>query len=332
MQPTAARTNATPLLRTICTLVILAVTQCTAHAADEKFKDRLWLWCHIEGAHDRAYHHDYGFGRYRFTISPQEAAELLDIENIFMVRYNSGHHRGPKPREFSSYYDSHHFDRFNKVIWSIGGEGGTSSIIERKDSLKLAQSKTNIVGFVMDDFFSKKKTRALTPTGLSKLRRRLADNALPKSPSKLWAVVYDTDLSKKKYTSNAKFDAQFVPWLKEVDGITLWFKKQESLTPENMENVLATLEGHLAGLPNPPKVMLGIYMWRYMEKTHANFFMDDMNNQLEFARQSLASNRIDGVIFLASCITDINGPAAPGVTAVQKWIAANKETPLSPVR
>jgi hypothetical protein len=303
----------------------------TGGAADgERFKDRIWLWCHVAGAHDYARHYDYGFGKYEFKVSPQEAADLLGIENIFMVKYNSGHHRGPRPSDFSSYYDSQNFDRFKKVIWSIGGEGGTSSLSDRNKAIELTQLKTNVVGFVLDDFFIRKE-RALTPGQLSKLRERLAHAGPNQSRANIWAVVYDTDVTRSKFTSNAKFASRFVPWLEEVDGITLWFKKQESLTLENMDNTLTTLEGHLNSFPNRPKVMLGIYMWRYMEKTHANFFMDDMNNQLEFARRSLAARRIDGIIFLASCIADTNGPAAPGIIAAKNWIALNKETPLRPV-
>jgi hypothetical protein len=281
----------------------------------------------VEGAHDTARYQNYGFGKYHFTTSPRAAADLMGIENVFMVKYNRGRHRGPKPSDFSSYYDSRDFSRFKKVVWSLGGEGGTSSISERRNALRLTEFKTNVIGFVLDDFFSRKE-RALTPRQLNKMRERLARAAPAKTCPNLWAVVYDTDVCKTKASSNAKFATRFAPWLKEVDGITLWFKKQESLTLENMDNVLTTLQGHLSAFPNRPKVMLGIYMWRYMEKTHANFFMDDMNNQLEFARQSLASNRIDGIIFLASCISDMNGPAAPGIITAKNWIELNKETPL----
>lgn len=313
----------------VCILILVAPANFPLRAADEKFKDRIWLWCHVEGAHDKARKHDYGFGNYKFTTSPREAADLLGIENAFMVRYNSGKHRGPMPSHFSSYYDSRHFDRFQKVVWSLGGEGGASSLSDRKNALKLIQSKTNVTGFILDDFFVR-KGRAFFPGQLNKVRRRLARGKANAARADFWTVLYDTDIAKSKVSSNARFAKDLAPWLQEVDGITLWFKKQESLTPENMDNVLSTLEGHLAAFPKRPKVMLGIYMWRYMEKTHANFFMDDMNNQLEFGRQSLAANRIDGVIFLASCIADTNGPAAPGIIAAKNWIAANKETPLSP--
>ena len=211
--------------------------------ANETFKDRMWLWCHVEGAHDKARHHDYGFGTYKFTVSPGQAADLLGIENVFMVKYNHGRHRGPTPSDFSSYYDSRNFGRFKNVIWSLGGGGGTSSINDRKKALKLTHLKTNIVGFVMDDFFANKE-RALSPRQFSKLRERLAHAGPNQSRANLWAVVYDTQICKTKVSSNAKFARDLAPWLKEVDGITLWFKKQESLTLENMDTVLTTLEGH----------------------------------------------------------------------------------------
>ena len=84
----------------------------TVVRAGEKFKDRIWLWCHIEGAHDNSRYQNYGFGKYHFTTSPREAADLLRIENAFMVRYNRGRHPGPKPSDFASYYESRNFDRF----------------------------------------------------------------------------------------------------------------------------------------------------------------------------------------------------------------------------
>jgi hypothetical protein len=296
-------------------LTLTVLTLGFAHAEDETFKDRIWLWCHVEGAHDtgRRNHQDLGFGGYRFSVSPRQAADLFGIENVFMVKYNTGPNPGPKPEEFSRYYDAGEFNLFKKVIWSVVGESGRSSLKERTKALELYHSRTNIVGFVMDDFFATKH-RALSPVQVSQFRQE--------SGAKLWVVFYNDDLSKPH------FDTRFIPWLKEVDGITLWFKDQASLTLDGMDADLSKLEKQLSGFRMRPKVMLGCYMWKYLERPHGNIRSDYMAYQLEFAKRSLLANRIDGVIFLASCIAEPDGAAEQGINAVKNWIALNKETRL----
>jgi len=308
----------------VSALVLFVFTQCFVGDAEETFKDRIWLWCHVEGAHNigQRHHHNYGFGDYKFTVSPLEAASLLGIDNVFMVKYNIGPNPGPKPMDFPNYYESRHFNSFKKVVWSVVGEGGRSSLKERKNALKLMQLNTNVTGFVMDDFFSKRH-RPLTPRQLCELREEVSRTLPHLSDTKLWVVLYNTEVT------NANFAARFVPWLKEVDGITLWFKNQASLTPDNMDKVLSTLEQHLSGFTNRPKVMLGCYAWRYLEKMHGNLTSFYMDNQLEFARQTLATNRIQGIVFLASCIADPEGPAGPGINAIKNWISLNKDTAIS---
>src|SRR5205085_2403586 len=144
----------------IYALVLSGLTHRFVRGEEETFKDRIWLWCHVEGAHNCGgkgkNRQDYKFGGYDFTVSPQEAANLLGIENAFMVKYNIGPNPGPKPENFSDYYDSQHFNAFTKVIWSVVGEGGGSSAKERTSALNLTKAGTNIVGFIMDDFFRKK--------------------------------------------------------------------------------------------------------------------------------------------------------------------------------
>src|SRR5438270_13858968 len=82
----------------------------------ERFKDRLWLWCHVAGAHNDGApviyndlkHQKPTIGRtakranpfrfhHEFAISPEAAAQELGLENVLMVKYNLGPNPGPSP-------------------------------------------------------------------------------------------------------------------------------------------------------------------------------------------------------------------------------------------
>jgi hypothetical protein len=316
-------------------------------SAEERFKDRIWLWCHVEGAHNDGSTRIYNdlaakettlglapktANRYRFSypfaVSPHEAAAELGIENVLMVKYNVGPNPGPRRGTFRSYYESHGFDRFTRVIWSLVGEGGATSPLEQKETLQLAADKTNICGFIMDDFFVRPHgKRPLTPGQIRSLQPRITRTLPARTDRGLWVVLYDSDVH------DPRFQAKFAPWLKEVDGITLWFRGQAPLRRKTMESALSRLEWKISRFPRRPEIILGCYMWRYLERKHGQIEPERMATQLEFAREHLESGRLSGVIFLGSPIVDLSerAPARANVLAVKEWIAAYGDRVL-PVR
>jgi hypothetical protein len=322
------------ILAALCFLPLLAPAQ-------ERFKDRLWLWCHVAGAHNdggRRFYMDHerrveipgifpkSANRYRFKhefeVSPAEAAAELGIENGLMVKYNMGPNPGPERGRFARYYEHENFGAFKKVIWSLVGEGGATSAPEQEETLSLAAGRTNIVGFVMDDFFVRpNRKRPLSPGQIRGLQRRIKSALPERTHRRLWVVLYDSDLN------DPHFGTRFAPWLREVDGITLWFKGERPLRRKNMEEKLARLERKISNWPRRPEIILGCYMWRYLERKHGEISAERMATQLDFARDHLADGRLAGVIFLGSPIVDASrgAPARNNILAVKKWIAQNGE-------
>jgi hypothetical protein len=174
----------------------------------------------------------------------------------------------------------------------------------------------------MDDFFVRPHgKRPLSPPQLHALHQRIERTLPERTHGRLWVVLYDRDVN------GANFDTKFAPWLKEVDGITLWFAGQHPLRRSTMEKTLAKLQWKVARYPRRPQILLGCYMWRYLERKHGEIARDKMDTQLEFAREHLANGSVAGLIFLGSPIvsTAADSPSRDNVLAVKNWIDAHRD-------
>ncbi len=79
----------------------------------------------------------------------QESAPSTQVNQLGVTKRNL---LVPSPSNYRSYYETHRFNQFNETIWSMtGGSGFTDDDVN--EAIKLATAKTNITGFVMDDFF-----------------------------------------------------------------------------------------------------------------------------------------------------------------------------------
>ena len=254
----------------------------------ETIRDKLWLWCHHEGSHNSR-EGIQGIS----TITPYEAVSYLNLQNLLMVRYMDQ----PSPP-----FDAHaaKFKDLKNVVWSTVGAGGKSYDKERTHVYELASKFQNITGLIMDDFF---KTNAagddigvLSVEDLKKERTRLK---IPGRTLNLWVVLYDFQLNLPVKSH-----------LELCDTITFWTWEAKNLV--NLNDNFKSLED-LA--PNQQKI-LGCYMWDYGQKRPMS--VDDMEMQCEFGLEWLQQGRIDGMIFLASCICDLDIEA---VEWTKNWIA-----------
>src|SRR6185312_16786649 len=75
-------------------------------------RDRLWLWGHPAGAHNK----DWGLSE-PSRITPVEAAYYMSIPNVVMVRYS-----GKPEMPFDQYAIP--FRPLKQVVWSVVGAGG----------------------------------------------------------------------------------------------------------------------------------------------------------------------------------------------------------------
>jgi hypothetical protein len=253
--------------------------------ADEKstVRDRFWIWGHVEGSHNN----QYGLqGTSRMT--PAEGAFYLDVPNIIMVAYQSA--KEPCKMLPSPPYDPYliSFRPLERIVWSIVGAGGVTSKADLEMVRQLAQKYPNIVGVQMDDFFRETfdggRTGSLTPRELDYVQSQLKSGQRKLG---LWVTLYRHDL---EYDLSA--------YLSKVDVVTFWTWKGKDL--ERLEEGFRKCE---QAAPKARKV-LGCYMWDYGDKKPLP--VARMQKQCNLGLEWLRKGRIDGMIFLASVICDLN--------------------------
>jgi hypothetical protein len=214
-----------------------------------------------------------------------------------MVRY-----QGRPPLPFNQF--ALPFRPLKEVVWSVVGATGQTDDKEQTFVLELAASHPNISGVMMDDFFAAgseepgdRNMLAASPLDkLSELRSRLT---VDRRRLNLWAALYDYQL-----------DKPIDKYLQLLDKVSLWTWDSQNLN--GLKNNLERLE-KLA--PTSGKT-LGCYMWDYGKKRPMP--LDLMQHQFELGLEWLKTGRIEGIIFLASCICDLELEA---VEWTRSWIA-----------
>lgn len=237
-------------------------------------RDRLWLWGHAAGSHNG----EYGLPA-ASQITPVEAAYYLSIPNMILVRY-----KGKPEAPFDQYAIP--FRSLREVVWSVVGAGGATEAAEREMVLRMAEQSPNFTGVDMDDFFTGKKdgkVAALTVPELEQLQKRLKGG---RKKLNLWVTLYTHQL-----------DDPIQDHLKYCDVVTLWTWKAADLgqLEANFEKT--------AKLAPASRKVLGCYMWDY--GTHKPMPIAAMEQQCEQGLKWLEEGKIDGIIFLASCICDL---------------------------
>jgi hypothetical protein len=252
-------------------------------------RDRFWLWGHDAGSHNE------GCGLPGPSrITPAEAAFYLGIPNLIMVRY---HGRPPLP-----------LDQFavplqvlRRVVWSAVGAHGQSDEEERSHVLDLAGRQSNVTGIILDDFFVNEpkpgeQATALSLDKLCELRDRLAAG---RRRLDLWAVLYEHQL-----------DPRLAPFLELLDVVSLW-----AWDTDKIRNIRESL-GQLETLAPSCKKVLGCYLWDYGGKRPMP--LDLLKDLCAVGLGWLRQGRIEGMIFLASCICDLPLEA---IEWTREWIA-----------
>jgi hypothetical protein len=258
-------------------------------------RDKLWLWGHDAGAHND------GWGLAEPSrMTPTEAAFYLGIPNLIMVCY-----QGRPPLPFDQY--ALPFRALKRVVWSVVGARGQTDERERAHVLDLAARHPNITGLMLDDFFgSEQPAQAGDQAALpaDKLRELRSHLTVAGRRLRLWAVLYENQLEKP-----------LAPYLDFLDLVSLWTWDSEKLRG---------LEGNLARLKQvAPKCarVLGCYLWDYGNKKPMP--LDLMRHQCELGLRWLRQGEIEGMIFLASCLCDLELEA---VEWTRNWVAQVGDT------
>lgn len=244
-------------------------------------KNKVWLWAHKEGMQNNR----WGLKK-ESKISPFSACEYLGIENIIFVREFGK----PEPEEYEKYAES--FKKLEKVIWSIVGAGCSYEEGDIERVINLRKKYKNIVGAIMDDFFVKEKP-PFSLEEITQIKEKLNKNGL-----ELWTVIYQHQLN-----------LPVKEYLERFDLITYWIWQSEGIN-----EVEECFDRFCKTIPDKRKA-LGIYMWDY--GNNKEMPLDLFIKECEIGLKWLKEGKIEGIIFLASCIVDLG---LSTVEWVKRWI------------
>jgi hypothetical protein len=263
-------------------------------SAPPKVRDRLWIWGHETNSHYKLWNIETPS-----RITPAEGAYYLGTPNLIMVRFNDK----PAP-PYDQYMTA--LKPLQQVVWSIVGAGGTTDSDEVDQFLDLASKFPNITGAMMDDFLHNEeggKMATFTPEEVSAIQDRLVVDGRKLD---LWVVLYDYQL-----------DRPFEPHFEACDVTTFWTWNARDLVA-----LEANFEKLNRKMPDSRKV-LGVYLYDYGESQPMP--VETVRGQTELGLRWLREGRIEGMIFLASCVGDIGLEA---VEWARDWIARVGEETL----
>jgi hypothetical protein len=246
----------------------------------DTIRDHLWLWGQEAGCFHR--HADNVWqlpGMSRMT--PAEAAFYLGIPNVTIVRFNN--QPAPPFRQYAL-----PLTPLKRVVWSIVGDSSSVENDRQPDLdevIALAEGFPNITGAIMDDFFTGKPDAPgrYTPEQVAGFRTKLHAGLRPLD---LYVVLYTHDLG-----------LPLQPHLDAVDAVTFWTWHARDLAA--LDDNFRRFEE----IAPAKRKLLGIYMWDF--GAFAPLPMDAMEHQCRLGLDWLRSGRVEGLVFLASCIADL---------------------------
>jgi hypothetical protein len=242
-------------------------------------RDALWMWGQEAGSihrHANNVWHLPGMSR----MTPAEGAYYLGVPNIMIVRMAN-----EPPPPFRQY--ALPLRRLKRIVWSIVGDASSKDNDRQPDLeevIGLGKDFPNLTGAIMDDFFRKDPAAPgrYTPEQVAGFRRQLR------------AATRPLDLYVTLYAHN--FDMPIKAHLDAVDAVTFWTWAAKDL------DALERNVGRLEELAPGKRKLLGLYMWDF--GPGAPMPMDAMEHQCR-GLEWLKAGRVEGLIFLASCITDL---------------------------
>jgi hypothetical protein len=253
-------------------------------------RDRFWLWGHQEGSHNGQY--DLA-GKSRMT--PAEAAYYMGIPNLMMVGYGGE----PEP-PFDQYAKS--MVGLKRLVWSVVGDSSSTRNNQQSDLeevIALAQKTPNLTGGILDDFFhAPDENGRFSRHDLPALRHFHESLHAITPPLDLYVVLYNNDLN-----------TPLQEFLQYADAVTYWTWTADQLP--HLERDFARAEALAGG----KRMLLGCYLYDY--GAGLKMTVENMKYQCEIALEWLQTGRIEGIVFLASCICDLDLDA---VEWTRRWI------------
>ena len=236
-----------------------------------KLVDKLWNWGHLAGSHNKITGFDCKMG-------PVEFAREYGIKNSFIVSYG-GNIQPPFENTAKD------FSELNNIVWSVLGDGSTPlpehELGNTPDILDIVDTTPNLVGGVVDDFFSPHRMERFTPDVLKKIKESLNSKGLS-----FWCVLYDSQL-----------DLDLEKYMECFDGVTFWIWKSKNII--NIDEYFEKLKKITKDKP----VMLGVYLMDYsgsVKQMESSLFEMQLKRYIEH----LKNKEIDGIVFCSNTVGD----------------------------
>lgn len=206
-------------------------------------------------------------------MTPVEGARFFGISNMCRV-VMGGLPELPWDDEAEELVD------IKNVVWSVIGSGSSGDQSTVDEVKKLMKKHTNIVGAVMDDFFSETRMELYPPSAIADIRNSIA-------PLPLWSVIYERELDETR-----------MPYIAECDKVSFWTWYAENLSQlyENFEKVKRLSKGEKG-------LLQGVYMYDYGNRCPISD--EAMHAQLDVAYRLLKEGETEGIIICSNCIADI---------------------------
>lgn len=247
-----------------------------------KLREKFWLWGQTPNLHHRA--NGYGLSSIN-KMTSFEGAMYFGIPNVCRVMMG-GYPEPPFENEAMV------LDSMDKVVWGmdVNDKEITEAVVE------VANNHPNIIGAVLDDFFSDGSLAKQPPSAVKKARELL--HTCASRPLQLWSVIYCTELFENR-----------VPYINECDVLTFW-----TINAKYLINLEKNFEKLKLLAPDKP-IYCGCYMWDYHRQRHIPISL--MEYQLDVYYKWLKEGKIEGVILCSNCIGDIGLDA---VSFTKKWL------------
>lgn len=258
-------------------------------------RDALWLWGQDIGSHHATLNNCWKLpGENR--MGPVEGSAYLGVPNICRVAMGNL----PEPPFFE---EAEKLKDIPKVVWSVIGDGGSKRTDGGNTDLQavidVAKVYPNIIGGIMDDFFSDARMAVYTADVIRDIAGTLHQNNLD-----LWTVLYTHELHKP-----------IAEHLRHCDVITFWTWHAEDLI--HLEENMTRLESVLA---EPRPIYQGVYFWDYGASRPMP--MELMKHQLEVGYRLYEAGKIKGMVFCSNTIADIG---LETVEYTRQWLNAHCE-------
>lgn len=261
--------------------------------AKRSIREDIWIWGHVEGVHNGKWGLPSGPEGSKITM--MESCKYMGIDNCMVVEIDGQ----PAPGTDEKY--AKQLSHCERVGWSAVPAGGPNDFLKDHKAaaekvLKLSEEYTNIRDVMFDDYFVGDKPRC-TSGQLAEMREMFHKR---KRPLDMWVVVYDYNLSKYLVEDQLQY----------FDVINFWTWEASNLVA--LESNIKELRSRIPD----KRVVLGCYMYDY--GTGKPMPVERMAEQTQAALKFLKEGTIEGMVFLATCITDLKLDA---VEWTREWIA-----------